>query len=363
FSRPLWYAQLSSSNDPDYPNRLVKVAMSKLRFIQSEKLNFNIAISIISSRIQLDISPQSKFATTLISNYMYLMMYVSEDCQTVIKQSPSEPLLAIAAVAIMNQDNVRINDILNYLVQRIRKDKHAATRLSSLSVKFAEPMRIFDYLKSLVVNKVFEDIWKKIENTDLTNGWIHFNHFVKITYTLIKLNLLEFAKHRVAACYKELQKGADLIIPVLINGKLHLNNVTFILVQVKNHSKKTSYKIETTLKLTPEYMEIEDFKDFKLPYLSLYMQISIDQHNHEVLLTRNRNQISVVLFGLTRKLYSCLDLKMEDETFELEKSLSNLRISSVNLMKLIKNENKKKIIHHMQPLVYNEKILKKKRLK
>ncbi|CAG8574500.1 14714_t:CDS:2 [Funneliformis mosseae] len=163
-------------------------------------------------------------------------------------------IILTAAAAIMNQDNVRINNILNYLVQEIRKES-------------------------------------------------------------------VLRRYHVAACYKELQKGADLIIPVLIDGKLHLDNVTFILIQVKNHSKTTSYKIETTLKLTPEYIEIEDFKDFKLPYLSLYMQISIDQHNHEVLSSRNRNQISVALFGLTRKLYSCLDLKMEDKTFELEKSL------------------------------------------
>jgi len=94
-----------------------------------------------------------------------------------------------------------------------------------------------------------------------------------------------------------------LIISILIDRKLHQDNVIFILIQVKNHLKKLSYKIETILKLISKYIEIDNFKNSKLLYLLLYMQISIDQYNHEILLTRNKNQIPVAFFGLTRKLF------------------------------------------------------------
>ncbi len=164
-------------------------------------------------------------------------------------------------------------------------------------------MRIFDYLKSLIIDKIFKDIWIKIKNTDLVNGWIYFNHFIKITYTLIKLDLFEFTKRKVVICYKKFQKDADLIISILIDRKLHQDNVIFILIQVKNHLKKLSYKIETILKLISKYIEIDNFKNSKLLYLLLYMQISIDQYNHEILLTRNKNQIPVTFFGLTKKLF------------------------------------------------------------
>ncbi|CAI2165492.1 1986_t:CDS:2 [Funneliformis geosporum] len=80
FGRPLWYAQFSSASDPDYPNRLVNLVMVKLG---------------------------SELATTLVSNYT---------------SSSSEPLLSIAATAIMNHEYIRIHDILNHFIQGLFKE-------------------------------------------------------------------------------------------------------------------------------------------------------------------------------------------------------------------------------------------------
>ncbi|CAG8650426.1 3991_t:CDS:1 [Funneliformis caledonium] len=334
------------------------------------------AVTILGSRLHLDISPQSELATDLVSNYMRLMTYVSEDLQTVVTASPSEPPLAMVAAAIMNHEDIRISDILKHWIQRIRKgsilrgyrgetiaqfillmvwDKHAAARSSPLSIKFAEPIIIYDYLRSLFVEKVFTDIWQNIKDTELAKGWVHFNHFAGVSYTLAKRNLLEFAKRGAAVYCKECQRGVDLVIPVLIDGNLDIESVTFILVQVKNHAIITAYRVDATSKLTPAYMKMEDAADCILPYLSLYMQIGAEGHHCNILSSHRqnkKNQISCALFGITKELYGCLNLRQDDETLEIEKSLKELRTASVDLMQLIEDEENKAIVHRMLPLYY-----------
>ncbi|CAG8630524.1 10209_t:CDS:2 [Ambispora gerdemannii] len=48
--------------------------MEKFGFVESKRLDFNTAISILGSHIHLDISPQSELATTFVSYYMHLMI-------------------------------------------------------------------------------------------------------------------------------------------------------------------------------------------------------------------------------------------------------------------------------------------------
>ena len=108
-----------------------------------------------------------------------------------------------------------------------------AARSSPLSIKFAEPIIIYDYLRSLFVEKVFTDIWQNIKDTELAKGWVRFNHFAGVSYTPTKHDLLEFAKRGAAVYCKECQRGVDLVIPVLIDGNLDVKSVTFILVRSK----------------------------------------------------------------------------------------------------------------------------------
>ncbi|CAG8495746.1 14164_t:CDS:1 [Funneliformis caledonium] len=282
----------------------------------------------------------------------------------------------MAAAAIMNHEDIRISNILKHWIQGIRKgsvlrgyrgetiaqfillmawDKHAAARSSPLSIKFAEPIIIYDYLRSLFVEKVFTDIWQNIKDTELAKGWVHFNHFAGVSYTLAKRNLLEFAKRGAAVYCKECQRGVDLVIPVLIDGNLDIESVTFILVQVKNHATITAYRVDATSKLTPAYMKIEDATDCILLYLSLYMQIGAERHRYNILSSHGqnkKNQISCALFGITKELYGCLNLRQDDETLEVEKSLKELRTASVDLMQLIEDEENKAIVRRMLPLYY-----------
>ncbi|CAG8589741.1 523_t:CDS:2 [Paraglomus occultum] len=222
------------------------------------------------------------------------MTYVSEDHQTVVTASPSEPPLAMAAAAIMNHEDIRISDILKHLIQGIRKgfvlhgyrgetiaqfillmawDKHVTARSSPLSIKFAEPVNIHDYLRSLSI--------------------LHTK----------KHDLLEFAKRGPAVYCKECQRGVDLMIPVLIDGNLDvelvLKDIVIIFYQVTGGIRRIRYH---------------------------------------------------ALFGITKELYSCLNLRQEDETLEVEKLLKELRTASVDLMQLIEDEENKAIVRHMLPL-------------
>ncbi|CAI2171128.1 13867_t:CDS:2 [Funneliformis geosporum] len=211
FGRPLWYAQLSSA---------IRVG---------NNLSFE------------------------------LYVVVSEDCQTVITSSSSEPHLI--------QGGYR-GETLAQLILLFAWDKHAITRSSPL-------------------NKAFNDIWEAIKDTDIANGQFPV---------------------------KKIRKGTDLIIPVLINGKwmkrvLHLYWYRSKTIRLKHHiAQKPLQNLHLNI------WEWKILKNTRCHIYLLYMQIGIEEVEHKILLSKNPNQISIALFGLTKKLYNCLNFKTDDES-------------------------------------------------
>jgi hypothetical protein len=121
YGRLLWGA-LSQSNDTSsfVLYRIIALAIDKLvsgkSFIHWKKTK-NISIvetlAILGSRLCIDITPQSEYASQLMAGYMRLCLYILEDRESIITSMPSEPVLAEASARIMNDPNVNLTQLIN----------------------------------------------------------------------------------------------------------------------------------------------------------------------------------------------------------------------------------------------------------
>src|SRR5215213_8927779 len=109
FGRPLWGAYLKSKMDV---KDLIMIAQQKLlggNKIETwqNRIYPTADLAVLSSRLSLSISPQSKIASELVAGHMALCSYVSPDRQRLYIGYSSEPILAEASAILMS-------DIKNY---------------------------------------------------------------------------------------------------------------------------------------------------------------------------------------------------------------------------------------------------------
>ena len=218
--------------------------------------------------------------------------------------------LVEAAAYVMNIDNgLLVPDLLTMLINSIKEGVAEASYYGELVAHFLL-LLAYDYACSqftIYSNCIFSISWLfftrhhcatilaglldyetfNLIATDISTskpnalaplgkGYIRFNHFVSITYTPSRKQLLKFLERGAAVLCKHNQCGVDIIIPVLLDpeGRMNINNITYILVQVKNwrHTPSQHQVQEASrMKLSPEFAGITT--QHLLPYLSLYLQL------------------------------------------------------------------------------------------
>ncbi len=114
---------------------------------------------------------------------------------------------------------------------------------------------------------------------------------------------------------KAMQKGIDLIIPVLMpssNGNYLLNEdrVTYVLIQIRNRKTHASddANIKVAAKMTPEYVGLEPSG---LDYVCVIMNVGEDATSCSTIETTTPGQICIVLNGIDQELYPCLEDAVE----------------------------------------------------
>jgi hypothetical protein len=117
------------------------------------------------------------------------------------------------------------------------------------------------FLKSLLGTQTYDQMYKVMKHNDIpiTDGVV--SHFSYVNKTPSKEELLLFLSRGTAVLFKEMQKGIDLLIPVLMpqGGEYILSSdyVTYILVQVKNYSKAISDPMNRTISQKMQTEEVE----------------------------------------------------------------------------------------------------------
>lgn len=405
--RPLWGAALN--NDANI-KELLKLAEQKLLgggiTVDNwlKKPTFSSALAVLSSRISLDVTAESRIASELVSGFMGICVHVSEDRCRLLVFYPSEPIVAEAAASLMRHENV-FRKLLNFLLDALHTgyvepgyrgelvarlllmiawDQATGSRGLSSSLNLenlgymkefvSQPIRVKDFLTSLFgqdnYNNNIQDLPQKF-----TDGLLAFTHFIPLTYTPTQIELRSLFIRFAAVICKRNQAGVDLILPVLLDwdgsNTISLNSMSYFLIQIKNWNQfyDDDWPASATSKLSKEYV----FKGSSIteeksnPYLSLYLQLGapipelrpLHVDNLPSSNTRSKKrarlegygeQYCLSAFGLDKSVYHCLD-KWSDNDIDILKQLLHAWPDPVNLTT---HEDVKLLIQSMMPLVYQE---------
>ncbi|KAG9292749.1 hypothetical protein G9A89_002673 [Geosiphon pyriformis] len=315
FGRPLWTALHRSGNLRSAA--VISIATSKLiggmdynswldKKKNGERISDLECLGILGPRLCLDIVPQCELAPTLTASYMRPCFYINDARTTIMTGCISEATLAEASAHVTSESQgVGLVRVLEPLINMMKEGlveggyrgevvarlillhawDRACDALPSLineesSNWFSRPMPLVSYLKYLLNYKVYCDVICKMDEDDikkkLLKAYIRFNHFVAITYTPRPRHILEALKRGTAFVCKRNQQGTDLIIPLVMNigihGHMSLENISYVLVSVKNYQKSAdnNYFNNATSMNSPSNVRIEQLPT--LPFLSLYMQ-------------------------------------------------------------------------------------------
>ncbi|CAG8841880.1 12447_t:CDS:2, partial [Gigaspora margarita] len=329
YGRPLWGALLMPSSDTKgmKSERIIELAMDKLiggQFFSFWKKKVHIGIldtlAILGPRLCIEIAPQSSYAPDLIANNMRLCISVLEDRKYVVTSMSTEPVLAEASARIMNDSDISLTKLINQLSEALKKGVVEAgyrgeltarllllnawdccikkkildekkTNDTNISKNYFRFVTLEEFLKSLLVDNVYEKIKNRLEETVKFTGrkfgeaYINFTHFINIRYIPDRKNLGKALIRGIAFSCKRNQRGADIIIPLYmgtLDENFNEDRISYILIQVKNHSTNSryEYKKSATTFLSPAYVGIEDLP--YMPFLSLYLQLGAKSESADV---------------------------------------------------------------------------------
>lgn len=291
------------------------------RPVCTDKLEQHDMLAILRARLPFRLH-RTDVAAELVANHMSVCTFISEDRHFLQSTVISEPILADAAARWMLQKDNALQILCNYLslttngtVDVGRCGEHVAAIIFLLARDVAQGVAIHHsmlplprFLNCFVESSIAKGVVGSCRS--LERGVISFNHFSYVSYTPRKNELLEFMARGTAVLCKDMERGIDLIIPILMPNNdgqylLHEDNITYLLVQVKNHKKSASEKSNRKVfqKMTPEFVGLENSH---YDYISILMNVGDSMISYSVMKTGINNQISIVLDGIHQNLYPCL---------------------------------------------------------
>ncbi|CAJ0637020.1 7278_t:CDS:2, partial [Entrophospora sp. SA101] len=356
FGRPLWGAYLKSKMDV---KDLIMIAQQKLlggNKIETwqNRIYPTADLAVLSSRLSLSISPQSKIASELVAGHMALCSYVSPDRQRLYIGYSSEPILAEAS-AILMSDIKNYSHLLKTLCNSVEDgivdagfrgelvakllllrawDKCCNLQIEPMT-KYAIPITVKDFLLSLLGEKNYQMAFSDLDE-NLASGILFFNHFYGLEYTPDKTVLLKMFRRCAAIVGMPGQYGWDLMIPVILKNSVKPENISVINIQIKNQKrqKDSEWPASATTKMKwPEIVESEKDIDYVTPKSEIIKHYSTYSSTRS---SRN-NQYSVLLFGFTKDTFDCLK-DLEKNTISW---LQELLIHRTNLMSFKQTEEQK----------------------
>ena len=287
--RFLWYSSKSETEV------LIAYGRGKLNngvdpIFNSTILSKELAVAILASRVSLFFDYSIDIAESLINGHMGICFYVSKDRKYLWLCYPSETTLSLAAASILRggvfswgecvqkiQEYTKMGLVeAGYRGELVSKIILSATWDSCQTFETHKSVTVKDFLTELGGKQLIEAL--KINNCEegemnrFLKGRLFFTHFTYVAYTVTsEEELMNFCQKGQAIFCKLRQEAIDLIIPVILDSDTSVPRFTFIAVQCKNHLLYDSDghgSAESTMTA-----ERAGFKDWKLPYLVLFMSL------------------------------------------------------------------------------------------
>ena len=327
FGRVLWGSWIYTRNNShekfksiDY-SELYSATASKL--IGGENLNKILSVAdclaILSSRIGIVKPKLISTCQELVAKNMAVCTFVDTNTGRFEIDYPSEPILAEAAAFLMHKSNnlnlilekLRLTiesslisrgekgEMIGKIILIIAKDKAHNSCQLSYPLMYHNLSKVGEFVQSLygkclescgntenewickseTKNCAIKIINQQIENyTELLNGWMNFNHFLRPKSWLKEIDLVNRLKRCAAIHCRENQPAIDLIIPVALN-KNNFESISCIMVQIKleNQASEPKY-FKVFNKINSKLIKGIDLKK---PSLLLYMQLGDPKQNLE----------------------------------------------------------------------------------
>ena len=340
------------------------------------------AMAVLGVRACVDVVPQCQLSNLLVAQHMRTLYFVSADRESMVTGYFSEPVLVQAAAQLTNETSSEVpsasnrwNMLLKVLLGSLKNgtvdagfrgelvarvllllawDKCCISMLRQnetiLSTGiFLRAVLLVDFLGTLL-NLESEIETNLNENFRGSNSkaWVRCSHFVKIDYSPTTDQLFQLFKRGAAAVTKELERGVDLVIPIVFadhyQSRIDKSAISCIFVQVKNPKNRDgAYTGSATTSLTDKAVGIK--LDGRRPFLSLYMSFGpyIPRGKDKIVRLVNgvrssqrvaakaraepSRQVSLAVFTLTMGAYKVLD----ESTANLLKMIGRNWINPIEL--------------------------------
>ncbi|KAG9284255.1 hypothetical protein G9A89_002065 [Geosiphon pyriformis] len=258
-------------------------------FKDSEEMS---SIAVLSVLVCLDISPQSKIPSDLVTSHMATCVAVSRDGERLLIRYPSEPLLAEAALSAITDNETlicvlqRFNEILKKgFVDARPREEVVARIILILAVRSIQKTKQWKSI-AITVQRLMELLDPAaVDNLQhFEDATVAFTHFIPITYFPETCYLKEYYQRRCAVILKGNNPGGDIMIPV----KLPEDRYSYILVQVENYAlsdrnEDKSYPESDSSKLTSRFVfRKSDLEDHEEQCITLYWQLGFQGQLREV---------------------------------------------------------------------------------
>lgn len=298
-------------------DKIYDLAISKIlggRKWNFADLNDNECLAVASFRIGTIKPRRISTCQDLVAKNMAICTSVSTTNDFFEIEFASEPILAIASAFLIN--DFGIDKVLESITKSIESslisqgdkgetiakfilintiDTITSSKQSKKEIKYLKLTRVGEFIQQLYGKcekncGSFENQWKcqndenrekfvcatniinrQVENcTKILNGFINFNHFLKLNFWLTETSLEQSLKRCAAIHCKFEQQGIDLVIPVCLNPN-NFDSISAIMIQVKLNSKPRDVSYLAAFDSISH--KLFNDMDPKMPYLLLYMQL------------------------------------------------------------------------------------------
>lgn len=261
FGRPLWNAYA------DNPEELYKIARRKLigENKRYDPANPNHVVAALSFRLSLDVCLQGTVGIPLsrvaVNSFLRVAILLDQDSGILKTITPSEPLLAKAAMELVCKGNHwprSIQTLTGDLLEKGSVEKglkgelftrllltlaHERVRFYVSPSQYVSTYRVGDFLHALY-GAQYENQLETIDRA-IRDARMNFNHFVAAEQCLEKPHihalLRDLLRRQGALQLFSQQPQFDLLIPIHADEQHHENGkVSCIAIQVKNRVKRSS---------------------------------------------------------------------------------------------------------------------------
>lgn len=272
YGRPLWKSLLSkdrmiSSIVTLAQSKLIGADVSSIVKVSFKQKLFSVEdyapihyymAAFFNSRMRVNITPVCSMAEMMIASGLSVALHITENRHVVYIDSPSEPLVAEAAMKLMNDKTKGFSWglVLDYLEDFLKKGiviegyrgELVARLILLMAWDFQEdhqksiatlgevgkPLKLKDYLTCLFSNDGLKQI------TVIPDCYVFFNHFISIGFTVNLKDLAYYFKRGAAILCQRNEKTVDLIIPICFSNTVCNEEMGCVLVQVKNRKQASS---------------------------------------------------------------------------------------------------------------------------